>query len=195
MKMQQLIRLVSLIAIILLQAACSKGRYTSVPRSHATKSQSSTQVAQSPAQAQNSSVVLINTPKTDLDEKKQTPETIAELTKQGPKIIQPLMVLPPDTLPDDSIEIDLAQETKIADDYGKKGYMIGMASLISLILFPLLGIMSVVGLVYSVIAYQKMTAYDLPVKNRRRIEYGLIINAAILLLIVAIILLLFLFFW
>ena len=195
MKTQQSIRFLSLIAIILLQAACSRGRYSSVPRSHATKSQSSTQVAKVPSQAQTNSEVLINIPKTDLDEKEQIPETIAESTKQGPKIIQPLIVLPPDTLPDDSIEIDIVHETKIAEDYGKKGYIMSLISLISLLIFPLISFISVVGLIYSAIAYQKMTAYDLPVKNRRKIIYGLIINVAILLSFIAIIGLLFVFLW
>lgn len=195
MKTQQSIRFLSLIAIILLQAACSRGRYTSVPRSHATKSQTSTHVAQAPSQAQNNTEVLINTPKTDLDENNQKPNTIDKSTKQVSKLSHPLIVLPPDTLPDDSIEIDIVHETIIAEEYGKKGYIIGMISLISLIIFPLISLMSVAGLIYSVIAYRKMITYDLPVKNRRRIEYGLIINAAILLSFIAIIGLLFLIFW
>ncbi len=195
MKTQQSIRYLSIFALIFLLAACSSARYTRVPRSHATKPQDSRQLAQARIQPQNNTETLNNAP-TDNSEREENQSEIADESRiQDHKTYQQSIILPPDTLPDDSIEIDIVHETKIAEDYGKKGYMIGLASLISLLLLPLLSIMSVVGLIFSVIAYQKMIAYDLPVKNRRKIEYGLIINAAILLSFIAIIILLFLLFW
>jgi hypothetical protein len=86
--------------------------------------------------------------------------------------------------PDDSVEIDIKQETKIAEKFGNTGFVMGLVSLLAF--SPL----AILGIIFSGIAFYKMSSYELEVKNRGQVIAGLILNIVAICKMVLVILLL-----
>jgi len=93
--------------------------------------------------------------------------------------------------PDDSIEVDIAKETKLAEKLGNIGYTLGIIGLSSMLAY--LGFLVFIpGFLFSAIAFYKMSTYELEVNNRKKIMTGFIINTIGLVLLAALIALIYL---
>lgn len=131
-------------------------------------------------------------------------QNIAILTKEQVIASEPIMKGLDNTypnfhrtksLPEDSIEIDIRKETKQAENYGHTGYILALVAVGLSVLTGIGVLLALVGMVFSVIAFYKMKAYELNVKNRNKIIAGLIINSLLVLLTILVITLLVLFFF
>jgi hypothetical protein len=124
------------------------------------------------------SPILTEKPATNADTGKEENKSIPSSQRSLPSIVYPTL-----TTPDDSIEIDIKEETRIAEKYGNLGYKFGVIGIACTFLFFLGALLSIPGLYYSGVALYKMKAYELEVRNRQKIITGFFLNLITFLLL------------
>lgn len=189
-----------LLAVLL--SACAGARYTHLERGVEKTSKEFSTMLQANKIGRSESGFKIPRAKFESPERFEFPIIFAPLSNTKERIVseepfdRTMTSIAPFSFqpPDDSIEIDLEEETRKAEKLGHTGFVLSMIAVGSNLLLGIGPLIALVGLVYSVVAYYKMTQYELQLKNRKQVMVGLIVNLILVCtLILAVALLLFFF--